>query len=452
MSGLEMDPEQRSQIVRRDFLRLTGLAATLLWLPPPLLRASTARAVELDQPFRILSDRFPIGLWSPPPPSESTPARYQEIADAGFTFVIGGNPVPDAVQVPPPFDAAAGAGLDYLISDEPLMRRISNGATNIANRVRTLVNNHEDKPAFAGINLYDEPPHRLFEFVAVARDTLGARAPSLLPFTNAFPTYDEAKWGTETYAEYIDSLLEVVRPPVLSFDHYPLLVGPATTDDYFDNWSVIRQRALAAGIPAWVVIQSLGYTGLEGYDDRRRPTKRELLWQVNVSLAYGAQGIMYFTYWTPPGAAFGEALVTRTGELTNLYDAAAQTNEYLASVGTVLLGLTSLSVSHANEPSVPQGATPFTGDDYVASSEGDAVILGLFDGREANQRHLMVTNRSFENHAWASLGFTEAVEAVHVFNPANEDFRPVPPGEDEDLRVHLTPGGAKLYRLLTSGG
>ena len=50
-------------------------------------------------------ERFPIGLWWPPPPSETTNQRYSEIAAAGFNFVIGGNGVnndaynPTALQV-----------------------------------------------------------------------------------------------------------------------------------------------------------------------------------------------------------------------------------------------------------------------------------------------------------------------------------------------------------------
>ena len=88
------------------------------------------------------------------------------------------------------------------------------------------------------------------------------------------------------------------------------------TSDYFYNWAVIREYSLKFGVPSWVFIQSVDFDGSQvGLAQRRRPTEAEILWQINVSLAYGAKGIQYFTYWTPKvepdgPIQFGEALVS----------------------------------------------------------------------------------------------------------------------------------------------
>jgi hypothetical protein len=441
------NPLRPGHLTRSEFIRLGGLTTALLWLPGSLVRVSRALGAEISSPF--LNQGFPIGIFWPPPASESTAARYQQIADAGFTFVIGGNGVTNLMTVPAALDASESAGLDYLVTDAILQTRIRTGMGSIENRVQTIVATVGDHPATAGLNLFDEPSRGLFERVALARATLREAAPALLPYTNAHASYaGEDAWGTPTYEEYISSLIEVVRSPVLSFDHYPLLAGSAITDDYFLNWAVIaRQRKLHTGspIPSWAFIQSVDFTSPLG--DRRRPTETELLWQVNVSLVYGAKGIMYFTYWTPAAQTFGQALVTRTGELTDLYHAAARTNDYLASVGNVLVGLTSQSTTHANESPVPQGAQPFTPNDFVAATRGDPVILGLFGGPKANERHLLVTNRSFGSSAVAILQLTRAVEAVFEFDPDNDDFHPVPLTGLNAFRVDLASGAAKLYLL-----
>jgi hypothetical protein len=441
------NPLRQGHLSRSEFIRLGGLTTAFLLLPGSLVRMSRSLCAETGSPF--LNERFPIGIFWPPPASESTAARYQQIADAGFTFVVGGNGVTNLMTVPAALNASESAGLDYLVTDAILQTRIRTGMGSIENRVQTIVAAVGGHPATAGLNLFDEPSRSLFDRVALARATLVRAAPHLLPYTNAHASYaGEDEWGTSTYEEYISSFIEVVRSPVLSFDHYPLLAGSAITQDYFFNWSVIaRQRKLHTGNPlrSWVFIQSIDFTSPHG--DRRRPTETELLWQVNVSLVYGAKGIMYFTYWTPAAATFGQALVTRTGELTDLYHAAARTNDYLASVGKVLLGLTPQSTVHANETPVPQGAQPFTPNDFVAATRGDPVILGQFVGARASERHVLVTNRSFENSAVAILLLTRMVEAVFEFDPDSDDFHPVPLSGLKALRVDLAPGAAKLYLL-----
>ncbi|MDD8052281.1 MAG: hypothetical protein PHG55_13140, partial [Verrucomicrobiota bacterium] len=47
----------------------------------------SARSVE---PERFVQDRFAIGFWVDPPLGEDADLRYQEIADAHFTMVLGG--------------------------------------------------------------------------------------------------------------------------------------------------------------------------------------------------------------------------------------------------------------------------------------------------------------------------------------------------------------------------
>lgn len=81
-------------ISRKDFLRVAGLTGGLVATGIPAARAATGRVVAHPAASGgpIMSgDRFPIGLFWPPPPFQTTLARYQEIADAGFTFTHSNN-------------------------------------------------------------------------------------------------------------------------------------------------------------------------------------------------------------------------------------------------------------------------------------------------------------------------------------------------------------------------
>jgi hypothetical protein len=265
--------------------------------------------------------------------------------------------------------------------------------------------------------------------------------------------------GTRTYAEYLDLYLKVVRPPLLSFDHYPLLTQDRLTSDYFANWAAIRSRALKNGIPSWILIQSVGFEGTIISPARRKPRELgELFWQVNVSLAFGAKGIQYFTYWTPssdpPSIQFTDALVSKTGRLTQLYYDAQEVNEYLKVIGKELLPFTSEAVMHTGVKKPKPGVQPFKANNYVKAVSGDRVILGKFRRTlEEPERYFLVVNRSLADVAKTRITLTGAVTEVSKFDVATGTYTVLTTPEGAPLRnlsLRLDPGRAALYRLRTA--
>ena len=92
-------------------------------------------------------------------------------------------------------------------------------------------------------------------------------------------------------------------------------------------------------IPFMVFVQSQGIRG-----HLRVPNKAEILWQVNIVLAYGARGIGCFSYWTlAPDQAFPQgdeapppiiesqynALIDINGNRTEVYDHVREADLYL---------------------------------------------------------------------------------------------------------------------------
>ena len=215
---------------------------------------------------------------------------------------------------------------------------------------------------------------------------------------------------------------------------------------------MIRRFALQAGISPWVFIQSVDFWGNTG--GHRRPNEAEIRWQINVSLAYGAKGVQYFTYWTPnlaPGASiqFGESLVSRAGLLTPLYDYAKRVNDYLKVVGKVLLPLTSERVVHANERPLPGGARAFEADGYVTSVSGSPVILGRFrDPAGGTERYLLVANRSFADAAETRLTLSNSVSEVYKLDSQTGALSPL--AQKGSVLLRIAPGGARVYLLRSS--
>jgi hypothetical protein len=431
-----------------------GLAVTAGGVALPAAAGATPRRIVIPNPGQLPitgGTDFPIGVFWPPPPYETTVARYQEIKDAGFTFIISGNYADDGyILARGDLAWAQEVGLKVLISDDVMMNNVSKWFTISDDRsvplsittgdanvlVQRALSAYDTYTSLAGFNLFDEPAAASFPSLGRAFAITRNLAPNLLVYANLLP-------GTGPgYDDYVSGFIQTVKPSLLSFDRYPL--GTSSDDaGYFQNWAQIRSHALAAGIPSWVFIQTLAYNG------HRSPTAAELAWQVNVSLAYGCKGIQYFTYWTPDparGEGFGTALVTLDGQLTDTYTASKQLNTgWLAPVGRELKQLTSELVQHANESPLPAGAAGFTPDAFVAAASGSPVILGRFTGAiGAGTRVLLVANRSHDATAVTRLTTGTAVSTVQLFDPSTGTYATRPAGY---LDVSLAPGAAALYKL-----
>jgi hypothetical protein len=395
---------------------------------------------------------FPIGIFWPPHPYASTAERYAEIKAAGFDFILSGNYAGDGNIFQYQLGLARTAGLQMLISDDIQIRNMSRWfsisdtpsdfLSVTPDEARALYIRARDAygpfSSLAGFNLYDEPGSGWFGTLAKAVAISRELAPGLLPYINLLPSDDPAY-----YRDFVD----LVKPSLISFDRYPLLSHGREDDNYFHNWAIVRDAALRGDIPAWVFIQTLAY------DNHREPTAAELLWQINVSLAYGAKGIQYFTYWTPEaarGEGFGPALITVDGRRTPRYAAARSINTtWLRQVGRQLKPLVSESVAHANETPLPNGAVAFAPSNLVTSITGSPVVVGTFRSRDASAdgRWMLVANRSHSQRARAVLTpNAQGVGSVGIFHPASESYRrrSVSP-----VHLELAPGEATLIQLTT---
>ncbi|MGW6277277.1 hypothetical protein [Kribbella sp. NPDC055071] len=395
---------------------------------------------------------FPIGIFWPPHPYASTAERYAEIKSAGFDFILSGNYAGDGNIFQYQLGLARTAGLQLLISDDIQIRNMSrwfsisdNPADFLSvtpDEARALYVRARDAygpfSSLAGFNFYDEPGAGWFgtlaKTLAISRDL----APGLLPYINMLPSDDPAY-----YRDFVD----VVKPSLISFDRYPLLSEGREDANYFHNWAIVRDAALHGDIPAWVFIQTLAY------NNHREPSAAELLWQVNISLAYGAKGIQYFTYWTPEaarGEGFGPALITVDGRRTPRYAAARTINTtWLHQVGRQLKPLVSESVAHANESPLPNGTLAFTPTNLVTSITGGAVVVGTFRSRDSSvgsgDRWVLVANRSHSTRTHAVLTPNATnVGSVSIFQPASETYRRHGAGP---VRLDLAPGAATLVYL-----
>ena len=499
-------------ISRARFLKLMGLGAGISFFPGSLFPSGTGLAQTVGGPAILSDGRYPIAAWWPPPPVPNTnpdfevetARRYAELAEANFNAVIGGNGVSNTRANRLALTACGENDLRLVLDDSALRNAIEGtppavqsqsqeepegvlqalteqdsqqdvqaqaaadrqAITRRIEELRAEFGNGE-YPALAGIFLYDEPGKSLFPTLQFAKEEVErVFAGEELPYVNAWPSYASPRNALEapSYEDYLNFYLDeerypgsAVAPPFLSFDHYPLLADEKTTADYFYNHAVIRRFALRFGVPSWGFVQSMGFDGRGiGLAPRRSPDEAEIFWQINVALAYGVKGIQYFTYWTPDngdGIKFGNALITRAGQRTALYNYSQRANDYLGAVGGQLLPLVSEAVVHFGERRLPRGTTAFRPDAFVRAMAGSPAILSRFRNPTAtNERYLLVTNRSPNAGAQTRLTISDLVQSVEAFDPATGAYTAVPirATQPRYLSVRTGPGRARLYRLRTS--
>src|ERR1700743_2527262 len=272
-----------------------------------IFTVSNARVKHLSlnaaRPFADTSSQIPILAWIGVPQNQSTLARYQELSASGITESY--YPFSDANAVQTALDLSQKAGLKLIISCPELLRD-----------PETIVKRFMNHPALAGYFLRDAPGGAAFADLGSLVKRIKAVDNSHICYVNLLPNYATPhQFGSNSYQEYLDAYTREVPIQMLSFDHYPIigLTKPAMRGGWYSNLEMVSETSKKSGKPFWAFALTVAFTP---YPD---PTLAALRLQVYSDLAYGAQGIEYFTYWTVTNGGvdnFHNAPIARDGSKT----------------------------------------------------------------------------------------------------------------------------------------
>lgn len=379
---------------------------------------------------------FVIGLWSPPPPAETTDARYAQIADAGFNLVIGGNGVEGLELNRKMLALASQHGLKCLVVDG----RLGWGKPVDDSQVDAVIHDYADSPALMGYVLQDEPSAANFPALAATSAEIAKQDRKHLAYVNLFPTYaTPAQLGAKDYADYLARFTEAVKPELLCYDNYPLLKSGERTD-FYENLKLVSAAAAHRKVPFWSIVQSEGIEGAY-----RSPNDSEMRWEVMSAVAYGARGVIYFTYWTPPSGATEthfDGIIQPDGTAHAHYDWVKKINGELRRLERQL-------GSSPYRGTVATGERIREGYGIVTGLSGDPVIVGEF-GSVDRPRYVLVVNRSPVKAARASLVFDDKVWQLYAIGADGSRSNPLLKRGlkfGAHYEAILDPGEDRLYEL-----
>ncbi len=313
-------------------------------------------------------------------------------------------------------------------------------------QINDIIDSVKDHPALYAYYVYDEPSAKQFPALARMVDLIRRRDPNHFALINLFPTYASAvALGTsgdkvEAYRQHLRLLIEIVKPDLISWDHYNFRVDE-DNEDYFLNMALVREAAIKGGLPFTNVVQACSVG-----QSHRVPNGDEGRFLAYTTLAYGGDGIYQFVYnaFVPP---FKGGVALKDGSLTPLGKTLKQVNPQFVAVGRQLQPLDSLGVHHLGVvPPLGEGLpadAKFRVDPPVPADQEKGILLGCF-GRSKKPTHVLVVNLDYTQPVKTTVVGPGALE---VFDETAGEWQGA--SNRERAEVKLMPGGGKLVRLRT---
>ena len=418
-----------------------------------------------------------------------TPAIARKLADGGFNLVW--------CQTEEELDAAHAQGLraffyaGYLGLGDP---KATPGMLDDPGRraaLDAMIERVKNHPAMYAYYVFDEPSAAIFPELGRLVAYIRERDPHHMCLINLFPTYasaaalgiptdpntpmtDEQRaldayagvgYDIRAYREHLRQLLEIVKPDLISYDHYhfvgdlaPEIGSERSVADsqlrqgdnvqYFLNLALVREAALKGGVPFVNVVQACALG--PGW---RVPNGHEGRFLAYTTLAYGGQGLSQFVYYANvrPFRGGVSNYMLWDDSLTPLGEALRQINPEFVAIGTELQPLTSLGAYHLG--TVPLGAVGlpadarFTVDPPVPPAKFDpprpvtGMLLGYF-GTAGNPTHVLVVNLDYTRVVTTTV---VGPGSMAVFDATERKWHPA--SGAARAKVELMPGGGKLLRL-----
>ncbi|MBO4263987.1 MAG: hypothetical protein J5871_04845 [Bacteroidales bacterium] len=399
-----------------------------------VIRATSVNSETQQLPVRVFpedfvryqnptGDRLPVLGWYSLMPPNITRENYRTMAEAGFNLSF--SHIWSRAENLAALDAADGTGISLMLMDLDANR------TNLPDVAQA----YRSHPAFAGYWLYDEPSVAQIGELNAWNTALRSADREHFTYVNLLPDYSSTRlWGCSGFYEYFSRAASELNVNFLSFDYYPVMNGTMRRS-FYSCYETVKSLCDAHALPFWAFGMSCQH---RTYD---RPGEANLKFEIYTALAYGAQGIQYFTYQTPVGTVepFGIAPVDAEGRTTEVYACVQRINAELSAIGHLFLGASSVRRMFLGE--LPAGMTgfsyhpaklpaPVTG----VSADGEGVLLSHLCNGE--REYLMLVNRSFSAAQTITLDFSGTLERI------------LPDGRTEPASrsVPLPAGDMLLYR------
>ena len=432
--------------------------------------ANSIESAEVATPWR--QDRFAISFFAQTHKPPIDDASFQLMRDGNFTAVglfdhLGANK-PDAATTALQQRLCEKYGLKCLLSLDNF-KEAKNGSRMLP----------QVSPTQWGFYLADEP--NAHEFPSLQKDVAAVRAeaPGSMSFINLLPCNVSGEghgdnpsgwaheWGAANYSDYAQQLVDVVKPDVVCFDHYPVFHSDPTVtgktkcrscrdsrEDYIRNLELAGAVAHRAKLPLWLYFNIVPYRRLFLGD----PTEAQIRWQISIALAYGATGLLYFE-WHPMSDGHPGLVMTVDGPPVpspHFFQAKRLNSWVLAMEPTLLQAVSTATLNlRYEDQNVSYSALGVARSSGLRNISRGDWTLGFFDLPQSSSQvasaALLLVNFEHAYIEWATVEWQDVKTVSEISGHSGQPVAVVDDAPDAPgFQLRFEPGQGRLFVFANS--
>ncbi len=398
-----------------------------------------------------VQDRFYLNDWWPPEASENAYKVFTDSLKFSFRLYVW----PWEMNYVDPIGIDYNAYLDGIVSFEA-----RSGSGNFGregqidipqltdddwSNLETFVNEMKEKPQVIGYFIIDEPSQNAFPNLGNIIKYLHKNDPGKPGFIDLFPNYA----GIGDYEKYVKECMDIVRPELITYNHYHFHNGGGDGSRYFENMEVIKKYADLYEIPFIASPQAMGTDGTPFPDlNWRIPSNEEHRWLAYSSITYGAKGLIWFYIGASPEYRATDWGAAASPDSTRLIASIAQLNKEINNLGDILINLNSEGVYHY--PNVPNGGKFLPSNKIVKEiSDGSDLLIGIFKHQDGDD-YLMLMNKDYSESTTATIQFNYVLDGFEVFDADKNIWEAQlydNSSGSSSFEFTFEPGDGKLFKL-----
>lgn len=373
--------------------------------------------------------------------------QYKELWECGFTVTQGTAwPGVDKAFL---FDGQEVNGVKVNLREGTELTMICKAGLNGYGEISSTVPAGKGSDRLAGWFIMDEPHKKHFAEMRSKVENVRAFDKDHILYGNLLNiNTDMAAIGFKNYDEYVNEFMRTVGTGFLSFDYYPVRERDDNGEIYieptfFENLEIISKLSKYYGTEFWAFAHSVASECFTPGVHYPVPEEDHMRVQIFGNLAYGAQGVQYFTYKCPrpyDGYNYHDAPIDLNNERTPVWYMVQNINRDIHALTWVFLGADMLRVGHTNAET-PSGCARLTAQMLPAgvksvTSDGPGLCVSML--QNGSNLFMMVLNPDIHKTQNATIVTDAAMKQVLI----DGSVAAVEAGEK---KYELTPGHFVIY-------
>ncbi|MCH5235257.1 MAG: beta-galactosidase [Muribaculaceae bacterium] len=333
-----------------------------------------------------------------------------------------------------------------LIGDLNFKYMIQNGDL-FSDKRDIFIKAFKDVQNFGGWKFKDEPSFESLKELQSQYHAMYEADPSDLIYINMAGVVGNYFTGPyPTLYEYLEYFQKMFNPEVWSYDFYPILIRNGNLiveyETFYSALEAFSAISRKTGKPFWAYCESMAYKA----SSYSRPAANEayLRFEAFSALAYGAQGIVYWTYGqrTPqPTEQYQSALVNLNGKKSRAWFAAQKVNKEIKKFNDVFYRCNVLEVRHTGDK-IYKNTKKLSGEfgPFKMIRSGDAGVLVSFIENKGS-KYIILVSRDVFNKQKITLELKNNKKVMNITSSKDTQY-----SWRKDVNITLDKGGYVIFK------